>query len=196
MKTSPLLLSLMVSVVAACASTSAPPPAAPSQSPTAAAAAPPAASVAPGSIGVTCKAKVNGYHDYTTSVTAPNLDVCSVGGDGMLTLYVKGQGNDTVRLHLAGYHGAGTYPLSGGSYFSLTDSIPGAGAAQSSQNCAAASCSAVVTDASAGAGAGQRSLEFAVTCPQLCDVDTHICTATPGGGATATWSFRAGCRVP
>jgi hypothetical protein len=188
------LLSLIATLAAGCSTTSAPAPGAPSAPP--ASPPPSAATSAPaGSIGVTCRATVAGYKDYTTSTTAPNLDVCSVGGDGMLSLYVKGEGADSVRLSLAGYHGAGAYQLTGSSYFSLTNKVPGGGTNQATQNCPSAACSAVVADASADAGAGQHDLEFAVTCPELCDSDTHKCATTPGGGSGVTWSFRASCRV-
>jgi hypothetical protein len=50
-----------------------------------------------------------------------------------------------------------------------------------------------VTDASAGAPAGTpNELDFAVTCAQLCDVDTHVCTTSPGPVA---WTFHAACKV-
>jgi hypothetical protein len=189
-----VLLALIAPLTAACSTTSAP-ASAPPASPPPASPPPGGAAVPAGSLGVSCRAKVTGYHDYTTSVTAPNLDVCSVGGDGMLSLYVRGEGADSVRLSLAGYRGAGPYQLTGNSYFSLTNKVPGGGTNQSTQNCPAAPCSAVVTDGSAGAGAGQHDLEFAVTCPELCDSDTHRCAITPGGGSAATWSFRASCRV-
>src|SRR5262245_60786913 len=124
--------------LAACAPKPAPAPSTPGTPGTEA---PPAAGP-PGSIGVSCKAIAPGHKDYTTATLATNLDVCSVGGDGMLTLAVKGEGADRVDLHLAGYHGAGNYPLNGSSYLSLSNRILGAGAAQSTQNCGASRCSA------------------------------------------------------
>ena len=56
--------------------------------------------------------------------------------------------------------------------------------------------SAEMDATSPGAPAGTpHALDFAVTCPQLCDADTHHCTATPGGGGPVTWSFHADCKV-
>lgn len=188
-----VLVALIAILPAGCSATSAPAPGSPATPPVAPP--PSAASVPAGSLGVTCRATAPGYQDYTTSTTAPNVDVCSVGGDGVLSLYVKGEKADRIWLNLAAYHGAGSYPLTGGSYFSLANSTPKGGSSQSTQNCRSASCSAVVTDTSAAAGAGPHSLEFAVTCPELCDSDTHKCAIAPGGGGTATWSFRASCGV-
>jgi len=94
----------MTLILAACAAS--PPPA-----PTTAATAPEAAAGPPGSIGVSCKATRPGHPDYNAMTVATKLDVCSVGGDGALTLVVKGQGADRVNLFLAGYHGAGSYAL-------------------------------------------------------------------------------------
>ena len=185
-----ILVSVVVMVtIAACAHKPAPAPSTPAR-PTVEVH---SAAELPGQIGVACKATKPGYKDYTTKTLATNPDVCFVGGDGMLTLAVKGEGPDRVALFLAGYRGAGNYPLTGASYLSLSNRIPGAGAAQSTQNCSASRCTATVTDTSAGAPAGTpRELAFAVTCAQVCDMDTHVCTLSPG---PVTWTFKSGCRV-
>lgn len=174
--------------LAACGSSPAPAPSPPAAPGTAAASAD-----MPGSIGVNCKARAPGYKDYTTSTLATNLDVCSVGGDGMLTLAVKGEGANGVSLHLGGYHGAGSYPLTGASVLTLTNSTPTGGSTQSTEHCAASQCSVEVKDGSAGAAAeAPHELSFAVSCPVLCDSDTHVCSTSPG---PATWTFTGGCKV-
>jgi hypothetical protein len=106
-------------------------------------------------------------------------------------------GNDGLNVYLAGYHGGGSYPISGSSPSSVTftNSTAGQGRSQTSTNCRAGGCDVNVTDGSAGAAPGTpHHLSFTVSCAKVCDSNTHTCTSN--GGGPITWSGSADCRVP
>ena len=149
----------------------------------------------PGSIGLDCRASIQGHPSYRTTVTGSELEVCAVGGDGALTLAVKGKERDVVNLRIARYDGPGTYPLMGLSSFTLENRLTSAGHSQSSRDCpAAAGCEVVVTSTSPDAPASAvHGLGFAVTCPKLCDSGLWVCTTS--SLTPATWSFHADCSV-
>ena len=151
----------------------------------------------PSMIAIECTPRVNGYEAYRVTTLAQNLQGCSVGGDGMLTLYAKGEGNDSVTVHIAGYHGAGNYPLTGTSSLTLGLLLPSGGTTQTTTNCGASTaCDVMVVDGSANAPAGTpHALDFAVNCGKLCDSDTHQCTAAATVGGSITWSIHADCAV-
>ena len=154
----------------------------------------PAAPAAQPGMTLVCSPIVPRYEQYSVSMNPTKNDICSVGGDGVLTLSVKGAPGDRLLLQLAGYHGAGSYPIDGASSVTFDNKTPGQGRSQSSANCKAAACDVTVTDTTATAAKGTpHHLGFTIRCAKVCDSDTHVCA---GSGGTISWSGSADCRVP
>ncbi len=128
------------------------------------------------------------HPEYDLHLVADHLDGCAVHGSGELTLILESSASPSSQLVITipGYHGDGTYtPTS----VSVSVSDPGETHTGQSPLGGCGGCTVTMSDLNPAAPY-PKTLQFSVSCPNLCNADTHTCTPTLSS------VFRVACDGP
>ena len=123
------------------------------------------------------------HPEYDIDLVADRLDVCRIADSGELTMILESAANagSQLTITIPGYRGEGSY----------TPSLVSVSASQGAQSPlgACSGCTVTMSDLNPTAPY-PKTLQFGLSCPNLCNADTHTCTPA------LTQTFRVTCEGP